>query len=320
MGVPWGEAAAGRRVDGTQNHGQRAAGLPGAARSGPFIRSLRRRLLAEHLDCSIEDLAAAESRHGGLIAAITALMGPGGSLQPLDCRVDEGLDEMVPDGGLVDPSEPISPDYFVAHYIPKDQHPAGRKRLIANQIVSRFKLAAMKRGELPADERKPFYLYVDESHNQAAENFIELLAEARKYGLGLVLATQHTSQLKGGDGAGSNLLSAIVGNVGTTVIFRLGQEDAAQIGQILYPQFSFQDILGLPNWHGYVRMQFRGQALPPFSFTTIKDNTTFDPALSDANRTHSRKTYGRSAKAVDRRIERRRRAWQDPVSEKKTSR
>jgi hypothetical protein len=55
-----------------------------------FICSLRRRLLAEHLDCSIEDLAAAESRHGGLIAAISALMGPGRSLRPLDCRVDEG--------------------------------------------------------------------------------------------------------------------------------------------------------------------------------------------------------------------------------------
>jgi len=140
MGVPWGEAAAGRWVDGTQNHGQRAAGLPGAARSGPFIRSLRRRLLAEHLDCSIEDLAAAESRHGGLIAAITALMGPGRSLCPLDCRVDE----MVPDGGLVDPSEPISPDYFVAYYIPKDQRPAGRKRLIAflAVFVALFVLAA----------------------------------------------------------------------------------------------------------------------------------------------------------------------------------
>jgi phosphatidylserine/phosphatidylglycerophosphate/cardiolipin synthase-like enzyme/membrane protein DedA with SNARE-associated domain len=115
-----------------------------SAEVADFIRSLRRRLLAEHLDCSIEDLAAAESRHGGLIAAITALMGPGRSLRPLDCRVDEGLDEMVPDGGLVDPSEPISPDYFLARYIPKDQRPAGRKRLIAflAVIVALLALAA----------------------------------------------------------------------------------------------------------------------------------------------------------------------------------
>ena len=109
-----------------------------------FIRCLRRRLLAEHLDCSTGDLAAAESRHGGLIAAISALMGPGRSLRPLDCRVDEGLDEMVPDAGLVDPSEPVNPDYFVTRYIPKDQRPAGRKRLIAflAVIVALLALAA----------------------------------------------------------------------------------------------------------------------------------------------------------------------------------
>ncbi len=117
---------------------------PQSGEVAEFIRSLRRRLLAEHLGCSIEDLAAAESRHGGLIAAITALMGPGRSLRPLDCRMDEGLDEMVPDGGLVDPSEPISPDYFVTRYIPKDQRPAGRKRLMVflAVIVALLALAA----------------------------------------------------------------------------------------------------------------------------------------------------------------------------------
>jgi len=145
MGVPWGEAAAGRRVDGTQNHGQRAAGLPGAARSGPFIRSLRRRLLAEHLDCSTEDLAAAESRQGCLIAAITALMAPGRSLRPLDCRVvEETMDERVPGACFINPPEPISPDYFVAYYIPKDQRPVGPRRLIVSLavFVALFVLAA----------------------------------------------------------------------------------------------------------------------------------------------------------------------------------
>jgi hypothetical protein len=50
----------------------------------------------------------------------------GRSLLPLECRVeDEGLDEVVPDAGLVDPSKPISPDYLVAHYLPKDQRTTG---------------------------------------------------------------------------------------------------------------------------------------------------------------------------------------------------
>ena len=162
----------------------------------------------------------------------------------------------------------------------KGRFGANVSALLANQIVSRFKLAAMKRGDLPPEQRTPYYLYVDECHNLPGDNFMELLAEARKYGLGLVLATQYASQLKSSAGAGNNLLSAIVGNVGTTVIFRLGQEDAAQIGQILYPQFNAQDILGLPKWNGYTRMQFRGNAVAPFSFATIKDRAVFDPACS----------------------------------------
>jgi phosphatidylserine/phosphatidylglycerophosphate/cardiolipin synthase-like enzyme/uncharacterized membrane protein YdjX (TVP38/TMEM64 family) len=109
-----------------------------------FIRTLRHRLLAEHLDCSADDFAAVETRQGGPIAAIAALMGEGRSLRPLDCRVDAVVDEMVPDAGLVDPPEPLSPDYFVGRYVPEDQRPAGRKRLIVflAALVALLALAA----------------------------------------------------------------------------------------------------------------------------------------------------------------------------------
>jgi hypothetical protein len=196
----------------------------------------------------------------------------------------------------------------------KGRFGANVSALLANQIVFRFKLAAMKRGDLPPERRTPYFLYVDECHNLPGENFMELLSEARKYGLGLVLATQYATQLKNGLVGGNNLLSAIVGNVGTTVIFRLGQEDASQIGQILSPQFNAQDILGLPNWNGYARMQVMGQAVTPFSFVTIKDATAFDPSAASAIRARSRRLYGRSAKAVDRQIEERRTAWRYAVS------
>jgi len=74
--------------------------------------------------------------------------------------------------------------------------------LLANQIVSRFKLAAMRRGDMSPREIEDFLLYVDECHNWPAENFMELLSEARKYRMGLILATQYTAQLekKGGKG------------------------------------------------------------------------------------------------------------------------
>ena len=85
----------------------------------------------------------------------------------------------------------------------------------------------MKRGELPLSQRREFFIYIDEAHNLPAENFMELLSEARKYRLGLVLATQYAAQLtKSSVGSRDNLLSALLGNVGQTIVFRLGQEDA----------------------------------------------------------------------------------------------
>lgn len=119
------------------------------ARSGTdavaeFARRLRRRLLAEHLDCELETLAQAEAREPSLIGAIESLRGEGRSLRPLDCSVPEEIDALVPDTGLVDPSEPISPDYFVTQYVPEDHRAAGRRRLLAflAVIVALLGLAA----------------------------------------------------------------------------------------------------------------------------------------------------------------------------------
>jgi phospholipase D1/2 len=96
-----------------------------------FIRGFRQRLLAEHLDCPAADLAAAEAHEPGLIATIEALRDDGRSLRDLDCSVAPEVDRMVPDSGLIDPSEPFGPDYLVAEYVPEGGRPGGRQRLIA---------------------------------------------------------------------------------------------------------------------------------------------------------------------------------------------
>jgi hypothetical protein len=125
--------------------------------------------------------------------------------------------------------------------------------LIANQVVARFKQAAMKPGDMEAAARRDFFLSVDECHNLPAGSFSELLAEARKYRLGLILATQYTAQLKktAGNELSGNLLEAITGNVGTILVFRVGSADAKIMAPLLQPSFSKEDIIGLPNWHGY---------------------------------------------------------------------
>lgn len=182
--------------------------------------------------------------------------------------------------------------------------------LLANQLVSRFKNAAMKRGEKRPEERRDFYLYVDECHNLPAANFTELLSEARKYRMGLVLATQYASQLVG-KSPQTDLLSAILGNVGCLTIFRLGQEDADHLAASLFPYFGALDIIGLPNWQRYCRLQIGNKAVAPFSFESIKDETSYNAKTAGTIRDLSRLAYGCDVATVRNEIMKRRNIWRD---------
>ena len=183
--------------------------------------------------------------------------------------------------------------------------------LLANQIVARFKLTAMKRGEIRPEERRDFFLYVDECHNLPRENFMELLAEARKFRMGLVLATQYAAQLAAPGDFQNAFLSAVLGNVGTTLIFRLGLQDAVLLAPILSPQFTSLDITGLPNWNGYARLQTGHESVPAFSFKTRKDETPYDAELASKIKNSSRLKYGVECDAVDEQIRRRRSLWKE---------
>ncbi|MGV8080932.1 MAG: helicase HerA domain-containing protein [Syntrophales bacterium] len=181
--------------------------------------------------------------------------------------------------------------------------------LLANQLVSRFKYAAMRRGERRPEDRPDFFLYVDECHNLPPENFTELLSEARKYRLGLVLATQYTAQM--GDNRGNQFLSAVIGNVGTIIIFRLGQNDAKLMAPVLYPHFQALDIIGLPNWQGYARLHSGNDSVPPFSFASRKTEVRHDPLVADEICQYCRLRYGKEAQWVDEQINHRRNYWKN---------
>ena len=85
-----------------------------------------------------------------------------------------------------------------------------------------------------------------------------MLSEARKYGLGLILAHQHLSQTD------ASVLDAIFGNVGSLVIFRVGPNDAPLLARMLAP-FSVHDLQNQPNHRAAVQIMQRGERLPPFS-------------------------------------------------------
>ncbi len=193
-------------------------------------------------------------------------------------------------------------------HLGKGRFGANASALLANQLVSRFKNAAMKRGSIDPAKRKPFFLFVDECHALPPENLQTLLSEARKFKLGLVLSTQFAGQISN-DHSRSDLLSAILGNVGTIAAFRLGYNDARMMSQVFYPHFDVNDILGLPNWEGYVRMQANGESTPPFSFRTTLDETTHSARTAERIRKMSQKKYGRETWRVEKSIERRRSFW-----------
>lgn len=111
---------------------------------GGFVAFTRRQLLAEHLDCTPEEVARVENGQGGMIAAIEQLQTDARSLRLLDWEVPGEVDELVPEAGLIDPPEPFSPDYFVDQYVPDESRPTGRRRLLvfATVIVALLVLGA----------------------------------------------------------------------------------------------------------------------------------------------------------------------------------
>jgi hypothetical protein len=188
--------------------------------------------------------------------------------------------------------------------------------LLASMLVARFKFSAMQRGEIPKSDRRDFFLYVDEAHNLPSDNFTELLAEARKYRLGLVMATQYCSQLGNvSGGRGDDLLAAIFGNVGSLITFRSGTQDAEHLVKGFTPYFSQLDIISLPNFHGYARMNLNNQAIPPFSFKTELDTSPEYPELAPRIRSLSRLKYGQDANIVDAEIYCRMTSWKEKEEE-----
>ena len=130
--------------------------------------------------------------------------------------------------------------------------------ILGGLITSSIMHAAFTRHGLPQAARRPFFLHVDEFHNLTTKTFAGLLSEARKYALGLTLAHQHLSQTD------KEVHDAILGNVGSMVVFRVGANDAPLFERLL-PPFSANDLQTQPNYRAAIQLIDRGRRLPPFS-------------------------------------------------------
>ena len=167
--------------------------------------------------------------------------------------------------------------------------------LLGAMLVTKIQLAVLSRSDVGEDERRPFYLFVDEFHNFITQSFSDILSESRKYGLNITLAHQYAEQLD------EKTRAAVFGNVGTIIAFRVGAEDAKYLAREFYPVFEEADILNLPNYHIYLKLMIDGVSSKPFSAVTLPPICGGESLKEDIV-TLSRKSYGRPRGEVEKEI------------------
>ena len=161
--------------------------------------------------------------------------------------------------------------------------------LLGAMIITRMELAALSRADTGEEKRKPFYLYVDEMHNFITRSFAYILSESRKYGLSLILTHQYIDQLD------EKIRSAVFGNVGTLISFRVGHEDAQVLAREFRPVFDETDLVNLSNYRIYIKLMIDGITSKPFSAVTLPppnyQKSYREPIISNSRRQYARPRY-----------------------------
>ncbi len=171
--------------------------------------------------------------------------------------------------------------------------------LLGSMIITKIYLAAMSRAELSQSrmgDLPNFYFYVDEFQSFANETFADILAEARKYKLALIIAHQYVAQME------EKVRDAVFGNVGTTISFRVGPLDAELLEKVFAPQFTANDIINLGMAEIYLSLMINDIGSPPFSARTLPPLAR--PAITFRNDAieWSRRTYAAPKDVVEKNI------------------
>lgn len=169
-------------------------------------------------------------------------------------------------------------------------------KLLGMIFVMKFEAAAMSRADVPEEYRRDFCLYVDEFQNFSTESFADILSQARKYHLNLIVANQFTTQLS------DEIRDAVFGNVGTVVSYRVGTNDAEFLAKQFAPVFDIEDLQFIPNYNMVVRMMIGGVPVQPFSMSALPPLGNPNKQLADALKQLSWAKYGRPRSEVEKTI------------------
>lgn len=168
--------------------------------------------------------------------------------------------------------------------------------LLGALLVTKLQLAAMSRVEYKEEERRDFYLYIDEFQNFSTESFATIFAEARKYRLNLTLAHQYINQLN------EKVKDSIFGNIGTLISFRVGPEDAEFLEKYFYPDFTKEDLINLPNYNFYIKLMVDGILSKGFSGINFPPRSLPSLSYNQEIIEESRKKYTTPARIVEEEI------------------
>ena len=146
--------------------------------------------------------------------------------------------------------------------------------LLGSMLVTSIQLAALYRAKQPEHTRKPFFLFIDECQTFVTLSFADMLAEARKYGLGVFMANQFLDQLH------EKIRAAIFGNCGTIISFRVGANDAEFLAKEFYPVFEANDLVHLPRYSMFLKLMIDGASSVPFSANSAVNRCAANPSAT----------------------------------------
>ena len=192
----------------------------------------------------------------------------------------------------------------------KGQIGEGNANLLGSMIITKIYLSAMSRADVPETEMQKlpnFYLYVDEFQSFANESFADILSEARKYKLNLTMAHQYIEQMS------DEVRSAVFGNVGTMITFRVGAFDADVLEKEFAPVFLAEDLVNLGFTQVYLKLMIDGIGSHPFSATTLPPIAPPEKSLRKEVIENSRKLFTHPRTQVEDEI----REWYKPVESAK---
>ncbi len=171
-------------------------------------------------------------------------------------------------------------------------------KLLGALLITKLQLAAMSRIDVPEEERRDFFLYVDEFQNFATEAFVTILSEARKYRLCLVLAHQYIAQME------EVVRDAVFGNVGTIIAFRVGAPDAEFLEREFEPEIKMNDLVNLPKYNIYLKLMIDGVTSRPFAAATLPPFPRPEKSYREKIISLSRERYGTKREKVEEKIAR----------------